>query len=711
MDYAGAALFQVSNGSSTVDAPQNTNHTVNLTPAPRLWDAASNSTDGNGVQTSTNCTYSKIYDGSGNDNTLVPNAFGGTAAPYAIEAATGLPILETTGTQSYTLASDGNAVGFTGGTAALSVIYNGKQDTTGYCCGPVGIGHNHAAPDVFGTTFYISAAYGFNGNQSNNNCATSTTFCTGADEESINDFADYAYSNIGSIFAITNWGGSGTNVVKNYINGGLVSTASPPAASLCGGCSGIDLPGSIHACAGGDLSGPAHCLVREFGFANGATTADSTAYANATNFFSGLTYANYVPPSTAVSVVQSKVSQTAGPGTSATATFSSATGTSKHGVAVGLTWCSATGCGTATGDVFASGAGGIAVAGGGTQHMAATSGGAGTVETATLPAGTTAGNLGIIALGWCGNNSGNCNPATVSDNAEDVAIGTSACTEVPGTYSGTANGGSHGASVIFVCPNLNASQSVCTATFPSTVYYETVACTEVSGALTVSPAEVGNNNAGISGTPSITTNGNVSSSGEFIYSFINDLAGDTVTAGQTVINTNVASSKDEYQIGSSSGITYTNTWTGNSGSSKVQSIVGIIPTSSSPGTVTVGSNACTEVPSSFFSGSGVSGTHYQGEIWNCPNLAAAGTLVTATTAGTSVEDLGITADELSCPTSGCTLDGTADGGTGLSPGTFWFCNATTSGNLAASGEFLYSVGMASVPLYAHGHEHRAEQFR
>jgi hypothetical protein len=481
--YSGA-LFQLSNGSSTLDIGQTTAHQVDLSTWAAFCGSSLNAPDANGVEASPTCFYSKIS-GQINGNALVPSVFnaggnctaGGNtcAAPFAFEIATGLPIIETYQPEKYTLAADGNATGLTVGTRPISVLYNGKALDSGYCCGPFGIGHAYNVSDTYGTTFYISAAQGQYGSYANNRCATGAAYCSGGDEESINDFADYAFSNIGSIFGMVNWGGSGSNVVKSYINGGLLLAASPPAVSLCAGCAGMNLTGagSIHLGAGGDLSEPAPALVREMALTNTAVSAAdyTAAYANIKAFYPALTFTRYTAPSTAVTVVQSHASLTARPATSATTTFRSATGTTKHGVVVGLAWCASGGCTTATSDVF------------------------------------------------------------------------------------------------------------------------------------------------------------------------------------------------------------------------------------SGGSVTVGSNACIEVPNSFFSGSGQGGVHYQTEVWNCPNLSAAASVVTATTAGTSVSAIGVLADEIDCPTSGCTTDATATGGGAAAYG--WLCDATTHGNTANAGEFLYSVAVSGAHLYAH----------
>jgi hypothetical protein len=481
--YSGA-LFQLSNGSSTLDIGQTSGHVVNLTTWAAFCGATLNAPDANGVEASPTCFYSKIY-GQINGNALVPSVFnaggdctaGGNtcAAPFAFEVATGLPVIETYQPEKYTLAADGNATGVTLGTGPYSILYNGKALNSGYCCGPFGIGHAYNVSDTFGTTFYLSVSQGRFGSYANNLCAQNGTYCTGLDEESINDFADYSFSNIGSVFATINWGGAGSNLVRSYINGGVAVPAQIPAASLCAGCAGINLTGagSIHLGAGGDLSEPAPALVREMAITNTAISAGdyAAAYSNIKAFYSAVSFTTYTPPSTAVTVVQSHASVTAGPGTSATTTFGSPTGTTKHGVAVGLGWCASGGCTTATADVF------------------------------------------------------------------------------------------------------------------------------------------------------------------------------------------------------------------------------------SGGSVTVGANACTEVPNSFFSGSGAGGVVYQTEVWNCPNLTTAATLVTATTGGTSVSALGVLADEIDCPTSGCTTDATATGGGAANNG--WLCNAITNGNTDNSGEFLYSIAFGGTNLYPH----------
>ena len=48
------------------------------------------------------------------------------AAPFAIEEATGLPILKTTVPQEYTIAGDAPATGINGGTTAMSILFNGQ---------------------------------------------------------------------------------------------------------------------------------------------------------------------------------------------------------------------------------------------------------------------------------------------------------------------------------------------------------------------------------------------------------------------------------------------------------------------------------------------------------------------------------------------------------------------------------------------------------
>lgn len=444
-------------------------------------------TTANGLTTYANCVIVAIYAQiQGSANNLVPSVFngpnggpnctaGGTtcACVLTIEVVTGLPILNTTTSPpcEYTLSGDGNATGITAGTSSISILYEGKAESTTYCCGPAGIGHAYNVTDTFGTTLYQSVAFGQAAGSFSNQCQQSGTYCAGADEESIGDLVDYSPSNIGSVFAAIAFNSS-TNKMSGYINGGQLRTPVEPAAAFCTGCAGMNLPGSVHVGGGGDLSQPAPALMRGLAFTNNVLSQGSVtaAYNNIKAFYNGqLSFTDFATPSTGVSVVQTAPGGQNGgtPATSKTINFSSGTGTTKHGVAVSLFWCASGGCGANTADVFAA------------------------------------------------------------------------------------------------------------------------------------------------------------------------------------------------------------------------------------GSVSVGSNSCTEVPNSFKAGP----SGFQTEIWVCPNLSSSATAVTATTDGTSVSYLGILAEELDCPTSGCVID---KGGAGSVSGTTWYCNAVTNAATAQSNDFLYSVAASSQDLSPRG---------
>jgi hypothetical protein len=103
----------------------------------------------------------------------------------------------------------------------------------------------------------------------------------------IDDAIDYSSSG-SSYFAMDAFNGS-SNKVSTYINGGQARSLITPAAALCNGCGGINLPGSVHLGGGGDLGQPParEVLVRGFGFTNTAVSSadDTAAYGNTTTFW------------------------------------------------------------------------------------------------------------------------------------------------------------------------------------------------------------------------------------------------------------------------------------------------------------------------------------------------------------------------------------------------------------------------------------------
>jgi hypothetical protein len=190
------------------------------------------------------------------------------------------------------------------------------------------------------------------------------------------------------------------------------------------------------------------------------------------------------------------------------------------------------------------------------NHNSSTSGGGSTSQTTTVAA-TVAGHGEIVGLSWCADSG--CS-GTPTDATTSVVIGSGTCTEIAGTFGVNPGIGHMGAASTWKCSGIPAGQTACSATFPGTVYYLSVLCSEWSPS--ISACEVGNTANNIStDTLSIVTNGNVSAANELIYSNISSALGDSVTPGQTTINSNITSAQDEYQLGTSSGVTYTNTWT------------------------------------------------------------------------------------------------------------------------------------------------------
>ncbi len=151
----------------------------------------------------TYCLYSKIY-AQVNGNDLIPttsaNKAGGTrpaycttgnacAALFWIDPTTGLPAIRTAYPTEYV--HEPSSTGITGGTNALSVMMDVRNEGFSTCCGAFGISHSSLLPDTPGTMMTIWLDYG-NSVNTFMECSTSTTLCMGIDEESANrDGADY----------------------------------------------------------------------------------------------------------------------------------------------------------------------------------------------------------------------------------------------------------------------------------------------------------------------------------------------------------------------------------------------------------------------------------------------------------------------------------------------------------------------------------------
>ena len=124
----------------------------------------------------------------------------------------------------------------------------------------------------------FAAGYGwFNsgGAEVNINCATASTYCMGAEEESTNDLADYSSDppNISNIMGAAVYTKS-NNTISGYINGVNLFNHSPASDTNTGlGCPCTFKPGrAIHFGGGGDLSQPDAFIAREMMILNLAMT-------------------------------------------------------------------------------------------------------------------------------------------------------------------------------------------------------------------------------------------------------------------------------------------------------------------------------------------------------------------------------------------------------------------------------------------------------
>lgn len=285
VNYSGP-LFQLWNGTTTKDVGQTILRAADLTGVSSFCGGTPGS-----------CLYAKFYaqmQGSHNDliaSTVAapsggPNCTASTyvcAAPFAIEAATGLPIINTGALQEYALTNDQNSIGITStGSSSVSIVYNGISVTTNnFCCGVFGITHQASVSNVKGTDFSIVLAFG---NAGLAFCQTSATYCIGIDEELAGDVFDYGSTSINLIGVVTY--NISTNIVTGTVNTHSIFSLSPPDGNTLN--SGI----AVHFGGGGDLSQPAPATMREALVTNTALTSgqQSNIYSNMASFFSQLSY-------------------------------------------------------------------------------------------------------------------------------------------------------------------------------------------------------------------------------------------------------------------------------------------------------------------------------------------------------------------------------------------------------------------------------------
>lgn len=286
VNYSGP-LFQLYNGSSTLDIGQTAGHKVDLS----TWSAFCG-----GV--ASNCVYGKIYAQiQTSQNDLAPSTVsppfgpncstGGTyqcAASFSFEVATDLPVFSAAAPAEYTIGgTDVQGTGITGLGASVSVVYNGQAIKTSFCCAAYGLSHKYNAGDVVGTNFIVYAAYGTTAVAPSGICATSTTFCTGVGFEESGVPGDYGSSGI-NLITMANYN-SATGVVTTMYNGHSLYSGIPAGVTF-------NTKQFIHLAGGGDLSQPAPVFMREAFITNSVISSLQTAQivTNSRAFYSQLSF-------------------------------------------------------------------------------------------------------------------------------------------------------------------------------------------------------------------------------------------------------------------------------------------------------------------------------------------------------------------------------------------------------------------------------------
>jgi hypothetical protein len=129
----------------------------------------------------------------------------------------------------------------------------------------------------------VALSYGQRSGNSTD-CATSSTYCAGAEEESTVDMADYGSQPIGNAAVVIAFDPV-ADTVSGWLNGASLFSRSPPSIAINTGT-------SIHLGGGGDLSQPAPTIMREAFVANTAMSSadDSAVFANITAFYGGLPF-------------------------------------------------------------------------------------------------------------------------------------------------------------------------------------------------------------------------------------------------------------------------------------------------------------------------------------------------------------------------------------------------------------------------------------
>ncbi len=171
-------------------------------------------------------------------------------------------------------------------------------------------------------------------------------------------------------------------------------------------------------------------------------------------------------------------------------------------------------------------------------------------------AGTSAGHLLVVGIGYCQASCAAGALVTVTSVTSSNSGSGETCVQVPS--AATAN--NRVTTDIWYCKNIVGGTDTITVNFSAPgADFPFVYLNEFSGASTSAPLDdIGTNLTTVSSPLTLTTTGNTASSGELLYSPVESLT--AATAGNTLINNGGSGNQDEYPIVGAIG-TYSNTWT------------------------------------------------------------------------------------------------------------------------------------------------------
>jgi hypothetical protein len=306
--YSGP-LFQLWNGSSTLNVGQTTNHTVNLSTYAAFCGGSMTPATHSGIAVlvSSTCSYAGLYDAiQGSANTLIPitintqygpNCTGGgpylCAAQFEIEVATGLPVFDTAVANNngffgdYYIAGDANAVGVNGGTSPVSLLDNREALPLQTCCsGGLMLSHLNSLDDDPADLYDFGPGIWYGTLVSSNNCGTPTTYCLamngGVTPPPPQD--DYSTTQENVVEAAAWDTAAGGKPIHAYISGSYFKDYDSDGHTTT--------DTAIHLGGGGDLSQPSSVFFREGLITNTTMTATdmTNVQINTAAFFSTLTF-------------------------------------------------------------------------------------------------------------------------------------------------------------------------------------------------------------------------------------------------------------------------------------------------------------------------------------------------------------------------------------------------------------------------------------